>query len=428
MNTKSFSISVLFSTLCLLGINTSYAAIYKCTSAAGKVSYTGTPCSSGKTTKSTTLSTSTATTSTSTSTTTAPTTTSTSTSTTTAPTTTSTAPTTTTTSTSGSLSLATTTSTVTNTLTDVTQLLTETVFAPTSFWYKPIPTDVVLHTNSANFVTEFIRQKTTYYNNVNINTNSYSSPVYIASSSTPTVKVGFYDCQKKGWVDSTFTSMMSAVPIPSAAKQASGTDGEMTIYQPSTNSIWELWVGKKDATTGQWSACWGGKLASASYSQGVFQKNYGTTATGLPFISGQITAEELTRGEIKHAIGIALVDVEKASIFSWPANRSDGYNPNNVPNRIAEGQRFRLDPNVNVDALPMTKAGKIIAKAAQKYGFIVWDKAGSVSIRAQNADSYTALGLANPYPALYENKPAYAVLNGFPWDKLQFLPMDYGKP
>ena len=76
----------------------------------------------------------------------------------------------------------------------------------------------------------------------------------------------------------------------------------------------------------------------------------------------------------------------------------------------------------------MTKAGKVIAKAAQKYGFVVWDKAGSVSIRAQNADSYTALGLANPYPALYENKPSYAVLNGFPWDKLQFLPMDYGKP
>ena len=162
--------------------------------------------------------------------------------------------------------------------------------------------------------------------------------------------------------------------------------------------------------------------------EGIFQRSYGTTATGLPFISGQITAEELTRGEIKHAIGIALVDVEKASIFSWPANRSDGYNPNNVPNRIAEGQRFRLDPNVNVDALSMSKAGKIIAKAAQKYGFIVWDKAGSVSIRAQNADSYTLLGKPNPYPALYQYIAGYEVLNGFPWDKLQFLPMNYGRP
>ncbi|MBA3696081.1 MAG: DUF4124 domain-containing protein [Methylotenera sp.] len=414
MNAKSFSLSILFSSLCVLSINTSYATIYKCTSSTGKVSYSGTPCASGTTTKSTTLSTSTTSTPT-TSTSTAPT---------TSTNTTTTAPTTTTssTSTSGTLSLATPTSTATST-----GLLTDNIFATTSFWYKPIPTNVVLHTNSSNFVKEFVRQKIAYYNNVNINTSSYSSPIYVAQAGAPTVKVAFNDCQKKGWVDPVFTSMVSAVPIPSIAKQASGTDGEMTIYQPSSHTIWELWVAKKDAY-GKWSSCWGGKLASASYGQGIFQKNYGTTATGLPFVGGQITAEELKRGEIKHAIGIALVDVEKASIFSWPANRSDGYNPNNASNRIAEGQRFRLNPSVNVDALPMTKAGKIIAKAAQKYGFIVWDKAGSIGIRAQNADSYTMLGKPNPYPALYEYKAAYAVLNGFPWDKLQFLPMHYGRP
>lgn len=409
MDTKLFVKIVLFSSLCVLGINASNAGtIYKCVSSSGAVSYSATPCPSGSTQTTSTTSTTSSTSTTST----APTTSTTS---------TSTSTTTSSTSTSGSLSLATTSTTTT------TKLLTDAVFASTSFWYKPIPTNVVLHTNSANFVKEFVRQKLKYYNNVNINTFSYSSPVYVASSSTPTVKVGFYDCQHKGWLDPTFASMMSAVPIPSVAKQSSGTDGEMTIYQPSSNSIWELWVSKKDAY-GKWTACSGGKLPSASYGQGIFQKNYGTTATGLPFLGGQITAEELSRGEIKHAIGIALVDVEKFTIFSWPANRSDGYNPYNAPNRIPEGLRFRLNPSVNVDALPMTRAGKIIAKAAQKYGFVVWDKAGSISIRAQNVDSYTMLGKPNPYPALYEYKSSSTVLNGFPWDKLQFLPMNYGRP
>lgn len=306
-------------------------------------------------------------------------------------------------------------------------LTTDAVFASTSFWYKPIPTYVTLHPNSANFVKDFIRQKQAYYNNVNINTNSYSSPLYIASSTTTKVKVNFTDCQKKGWVDPAFTTMMSSVPIPSVAKQASGTDGEMTIYQPTSNTIWEMWKAKKDYY-GKWTTCWGGKLSNASYTQGIFQKGYGTTATGLSFVGGQITAEELSRGEIRHAIGIALVEVEKFTIYSWPANRSDGYNPYNKPNRIPEGLRFRLNPSVNVDALPMGRAGKIIAKAAQKYGFVVWDKAGSVGIRAQNADSYTALGKPNPYPALYEYKTSSTVLNGFPWDKLQFLPMNYGRP
>jgi hypothetical protein len=169
-------------------------------------------------------------------------------------------------------------------------------------------------------------------------------------------------------------------------------------------------------------------MPGVSKSAGNWAEHYGTTATGLPFLGGQITAEELKRGEIKHAIGIALVETETASVYSWPAKRSDGWNPHMEPNRIPEGLRFRLDPSVNVDALNMKPVGKIIAKAAQKYGFIVWDKAGAISLRAQGVASYTALGEPNPYPIVFGGAPSWSILNGFPWEKLQFLPMDYGKP
>ena len=54
-------------------------------------------------------------------------------------------------------------------------------------------------------------------------------------------------------------------------------------------------------------------MRNVSKSQGIWQKPYGTTATGLPFLGGQITAEELQRGEIRHVLGIALVDAEKWS-------------------------------------------------------------------------------------------------------------------
>lgn len=304
----------------------------------------------------------------------------------------------------------------------------DTVFAKTSFWYTPIPNEVELAVNTVELTNEFVRQKVKYYNNVKVNTYDYAAPVYTVDSTVKGVKVGFNNCQNKTYVDSTFTSMTSAVAIPSYAQPSAGTDGEMAIYQPSTNTYWELWKAKLDTTTGTWSACWGGKISNVSTSNGIFQKGYGTTATGLPFVGGQVTAEELAQGEIKHAIGISLVDTDSAWVISWPANRSDGYNPSGLPNRIAEGQRFRLDPTINVDALSMSKAGKVIAKAAQKYGFVVWDKAGALSIRAQNPKTYTAQGKPDPYPALYENKPTYAVLNGFPWERLQFLPKDYGKP
>ena len=302
----------------------------------------------------------------------------------------------------------------------------EVVFSPGSFWYQAIPADVPLHPQSADFMNEFLRQKSAYYGTVNLNTREYASPVYTVGADVATVKVKEWDCQKKGFSSPELAAQWTAVPIPGHALPSKGTDAEMTIYQPSTDTVWEFWQARK--VNGEWQACWGGRLQNASQSNGVFPGHYGTTATSLPFLGGQITAEELSRGEINHAIGISLVEAEDHSIFSWPANRSDGLNPNNAPNRIPEGLRFRLDPTVDVDSLKMSKAGKAIAKAAQKYGFVVWDKAGALSIRMQNSLSYTTLGQTDPYPALFEGKPNYAVLNGFPWHRLQFLPMHYGRP
>ena len=297
------------------------------------------------------------------------------------------------------------------------------VFSSTSVWYKPIPTYVGLHANSYNYVQEFLRQKKAYYGNVNINTTSYTSPIYYSTWSTPKVTVREWDCQKKGYKDATLKTIWASVPIPTHALPAKGTDTEMSVYDAPTDTLYEFWRMRK--TYGVWEACWGGRIKGTHSNQGIFPMYYGTTATSLPFIGGQITAAELSAGVINHAIGISLVDAEKRTIFSWPAQRSDGVNPYNVRNRIPEGSRFRLDPAVNVDALPMTRAGKIIAKAAQKYGFIVWDRAGAISLRAQNTLSYTQVGQPNPYPALFNNTPSYAVLNGFPWSRLQFLPMNY---
>lgn len=308
----------------------------------------------------------------------------------------------------------------------VNALPTDAIFAPTSFWYQAIPANAPLHPNSANFAADVVRQITTYYGNVSINTGSYTSPVYTAAAGTPTTAVQFWDCQGKRYTDPGLVQQWSAVAMPSNAIPAGGTDMEMTVYQPSSDTIWEFWGSRNQG--GVWQACWGGRMQNASKSDGIWTGRYGTTATGLPFLGGQITAEELQRGEIRHAIGISLVELERSGIFSWPANRSDGSNPNNAANRIAEGQRFRLDPTINVDALALHPVAKVIAKAAQKYGFVVWDRAGAVGLRAQNPASYTTLGQVNPYTALFGGTAQYAVLNNFPWSRVQFLPMNYGKP
>jgi hypothetical protein len=303
---------------------------------------------------------------------------------------------------------------------------TDAIFAPTSFWYQPIPKTASLHPNSRAYVTEFLRQKAAYYGTVSVGANTYASPVYVAPAGAATRAVKVWDCQNKGNSSPELARQWAQVPIPDNARASSGTDGEMTILQPSTDTIWEFWQMKKNGAG--WQACWGGRMTNISKTNGIWPHPYGTTATGLPFLGGQVTAEELARGEIRHVIGISLVDLEKASVFSWPATRSDGANPDNAPNRIPAGTRFRLDPAVDVDALHMSAAGKVIARAAQIYGFVVWDRSGSLGIRAQNPRSYIAQGQPDPYPTLFNGKAEWAVLEGFPWGKLQFLPKDYGKP
>lgn len=297
-------------------------------------------------------------------------------------------------------------------------------FAPTSFWYQPIPKDAPINPKSAAYVAEFDRQYHSYYNTVGVNLGAYSAPVYAVGPQTKTVAVAQWDCQN--YLDPDLPRQWAAVPIPDYARPAYGTDAEMVIYQPSTDTMWEFWQARQ--VDGHWQACWGGKLAGVSRSNGIWPQRYGVAATGLPFAPGQITAKELKDGSIRHVIGIALVDAEKSSIFSWPANRSDGYNPQNAPNRIPEGIRFRLDPTINVDTLNISPVAKTIAKAAQTYGFVVWDKAGSISLRFENPLAYTLVGQSDPYPAILNGAPTYAVLKGIPWDRLQFLPMNYGKP
>jgi hypothetical protein len=132
-------------------------------------------------------------------------------------------------------------------------------------------------------------------------------------------------------------------------------------------------------------------------------------------IGGLIRLDEWKGGEIDHALAMAIPDIKRNAIV-WPATRSDG--DYGGLNAIPMGTRLRIDPALDVESLSMSPAGKMIARAAQRYGIVIRDHAdGAVTFYGEDP----APTGADPYPQIFNGQSPNEVLRGFPWDRLQVL-------
>lgn len=280
--------------------------------------------------------------------------------------------------------------------------------------------------NSAAVVADLTHQVERVWNgHAGVNAYSYNAGFYRVSATTPTIRVGFDDCQGKGYVsEGLFTgkAQFVDVPIPDGATPAAGSDAQLTIYDPASDKLWEFWQARKRATG--WTACWGGRIDDVSTSDGTFDAPFGATATGISMGATMISIAQAKAGRVGHAMYLGVIDA-RSGTQSWPANRNDG----NVDRAdvVTQGQRLRLDPSLDVTKLGLTPFGVMVARAAQRYGFIVADRAGAVSVITESGAATAQQTGANPWDVLL-NGPDYNALGNFPWDKMQALPLDYGRP
>ena len=299
--------------------------------------------------------------------------------------------------------------------------------APDSVWTQDI-SKAPLAPNSSAVVANLARTVNDRYNGVAaFNAFDYNTAHNVVPQGLPRVRVGFHDCQAKKSVDSGLYSgpaHFADVPVPSGAVAASGTDAQMSIYDPASDQLWEFWQMRRSASGG-WEACWGGRLDDVSKSNGFFPGWFGSSATGASTSAGMVTLEDVRRGEINHAMSLAVVDAQAWPNWSWPAQRTDGNTLD--PNVIREGQRLRLDPTLDLDRFDMTPMARLVAEAAQRHGFIVTDRAGAVSVIGEAGTIEAKQTGLNPWSRLLGGE-SYEAMGGFPWDKLQALPVDYGKP
>lgn len=278
-------------------------------------------------------------------------------------------------------------------------------FAPTSFWNAPLGPGAAIDPASDTLVAELDRQVSVY--GPWINSARVSTPVYTVPADQPMVRVNLDHTSKP------LQAAFEAVPVPPDAAPAAGSQRHMVVWQPSTDTMWEFW--KMSPELDGWHARYGGKMADVSLSPGHFTDPWwwGATATSLPLLGGLIRLDELRRGRIDHALAISIPEV-RSDVFSWPAQRTDGQVDD--PGAIPHGARFRLDPKLDLATLDLPPVTRMLAEAAQRYGIVLRDKAGAVTLYAE---APTGAG-PDPYPAIF-GQSASKLMRSFPWGHLQAL-------
>jgi hypothetical protein len=233
----------------------------------------------------------------------------------------------------------------------------------------------------------------------------------------------------------------SSAPIPPWAPTSGGGDSILTLYQPSSDSLWEFWQAHHDNHGTGWSACDAAKAALSTFS-GVFPFPYGETATGISNLATEVTEADVLSGSIKHAIGLQVVDCTSSV---YPADRGDC---NYSPGDPAEGQWFRFAPSVNCANYDVTRFENEVCVAGQQRGFVVVDQGGSVEIEADYATgTWTDEGNHVPVGSWQQNsrgeccifagggaplerafrtssgtyEQEYQVIAGLPWSQLQVI-------
>jgi hypothetical protein len=293
-------------------------------------------------------------------------------------------------------------------------------FARDSIWNAPLAPRAPLDQRSRALVAELRRQVAAW--GTSVNTVRFSTPVYTVGPSQARVAVELDKPNAPA-----LANALRSVPLPPNALPAAGSDANLVLHQPATDTMWEFWRLRKQG--GVWRTGWGGRLGEVSRNPGYFRNrvdaagrpieraHWGATATSLAKAGGLILTSELRAGDIPHALAIGIPRA-RAEVFSAPAQRTDGVVRD--PGAIPEGARLRIDPRVDLSRLRLPRATLALARAAQRYGIVVNNQSGAVAFYAQDP---TPTG-RNPYPALFGGLRPVEIARAFPWRYLQALRLD----
>jgi hypothetical protein len=285
---------------------------------------------------------------------------------------------------------------------------TRTITAPTNFWNTPLPGDVALDTAAnVDAPAELARQASTL--GTYVNRTAWTADVEIVPPDQPLVPVLL---RKPDNGTKLAAVLATGVPIPPGWQPTPDPDARGIFYQPGyvspdgrfSGRLYELQGVRREnpATAGgfQWSATWGGRMSSAAGNPGHWinwqysgyrygtpadpdstyqRKEWGATATSLPDAEGTITADDVAKGRINHAILISVPYSRPCGATPrWPAQRCDGWKSGSP---LAQGMRIRLPTGYAPRCA--NQFGRMVEQALEEYGGVIGDTAGAVTVREE---------------------------------------------
>ena len=162
--------------------------------------------------------------------------------------------------------------------------------------------------------------------------------------------------------------------IPASARPDRQADAHLMVIDPTGRYVDETWSTRRTSDT-SWTAGYHGRNDLFGSGVGVGARAGGTAFGGL------IRTWELRSGSIRHALAIALTPQQMSNGHVWPAAWEDGGPGESGP--IPMGTHVAIPLDVDLRRLNLSPAGLTVAKALQRHGAFVMDRADNVGFSAE---------------------------------------------
>ncbi len=242
--------------------------------------------------------------------------------------------------------------------------LGERPFAASSSWNTPI--------RAGASYTRLNWPRATGYNYW-VNWDGYSPAVYFSKPSDPLVSVRVP--YSWGYPEQTIQ-----IHVPAGVTGAAGTDAELIVIDG--NVVHNFWQFKRTSTTAATCEAYG--RADAVSDSGWGRKSpflgAGIVAAGASQFAGLLVQAETDRGEIEHALQIALEFALQKPNPVGEAISSDGGSSTGISQ---EGERLAIPQGTAMPA-GLSPLGQKVFRSMVKYGVFNIDVGGCTLLRAQN--------------------------------------------